>query len=215
MDGYRFEVVEIFDSLEGEGSWMGRHSAFVRLYGCNLRCTWCDSTHAYEKRFSGESLTADAIVDRVRDRAVSSVTITGGEPFLCEALPALVAALTQAALEVKIETNGTLWQPELAHHITPQLFIACSPKPPEYRVDERLMAHVSELRFVADGQLKSEAIWQEPFIEAYKRGVPVVLQLQSGAPESLSRAQELQRELFEHGMSVRVLPQMHKLLQIP
>jgi organic radical activating enzyme len=214
VDDYRYEVVEIFDSLEGEGSWMGRHSAFVRLHGCNLRCAWCDSTYAHEEVFKGEHLTAGEIVERVRALEVGFVTLTGGEPFLCEQLPQLADALIQAGLSVKIETNGTRYQAAMAALKPKSLFIACSPKPPEYAVHPRLIEQVRELRFVVDSELRVMDLLRPPFYEAYRRGVPFVLQLQAGEAGSLARAKILQKKLFLLGYEARILPQMHKLLGI-
>lgn len=194
---------------------MGRRSLFVRLHGCNLRCEWCDSTHAYEERFGGELLCAAEIVDRARLAEVGFVTITGGEPFMCEGLPFLAGALIAAGFEVKIETNGTRWIEGMGALAMERIFIACSPKPPEYRVDPRLAPHIRELRFVVDRELAVMDLLRDPFGEIYKRGVPFILQLLSGEPGSLERARIIQHKLFLLGYEARILPQMHKLLLIP
>lgn len=209
-----YPVVEIFASLEGEGGWMGRQSAFIRLFGCNLRCDWCDTTHAYEPAGQCEEMSLETIVQRVRELEVGFVTLTGGEPFVQERLPALCAALGEAGLRIKIETNGTLWQPGMDSLPAGSVFIACSPKPDEYNVHPRIAESLNELKFVVDERLRVMDLLRDPFYEAYKRGVPFILQLQSNDPGSLERALIIQKKLFLLGYEARVLPQMHKLLFI-
>lgn len=110
------KVCEIFKSIEGEGIRMGQAAVFVRLHGCNLRCSYCDSMYAVEgpdfKLMSvGEVLTA---VEAYRNESgVKCVTLTGGEPLIHENVGELLTAFCEAGFEVNIETNGTVpckWQ---------------------------------------------------------------------------------------------------------
>ncbi|SHM47018.1 radical SAM protein [Fibrobacter sp. UWB7] len=110
------KVCEIFKSIEGEGIRMGQSAVFVRLHGCNLRCSYCDSMYAVEgpdfKLMSvGEVLAA---VEAYRNESgVKCVTLTGGEPLIHENVGELLTAFCEAGFEVNIETNGTVpckWQ---------------------------------------------------------------------------------------------------------
>ena len=110
------KVCEIFKSIEGEGIRMGQAAVFVRLHGCNLRCSYCDSMYAVEgpdfKQMSvGEVLAA---VEMYRNESgVKCVTLTGGEPLIHESVGELLTAFSDAGFEVNIETNGTVpckWQ---------------------------------------------------------------------------------------------------------
>lgn len=193
---------------------MGRQSAFIRLFGCNLRCGWCDTTHAYAPGSVCEEMALETILDRVRELEVGFVTITGGEPFLQEHLPALCAALGEQGLRVKIETNGTLWQPGMDSLAADSVFITCSPKPDEYAVHPRIAESLNELKFVVDENLRVMDLLRDPFYEAYRRGVPFILQLEANDPGSLERALIIQKKLFLLGYEARVLPQLHKLLFI-
>ena len=114
--GVFMKVCEIFKSIEGEGIRMGQAAVFVRLHGCNLRCSYCDSMYAVEgpdfKQMSvGEVLAA---VDAYRNESgVKCVTLTGGEPLIHESVGELLTAFSDAGFEVNIETNGTVpckWQ---------------------------------------------------------------------------------------------------------
>ncbi len=99
------EVSEIFHSIQGESTYAGLPCVFVRLAGCNLDCSYCDTRYARQR---GEPLSREAITERVEAYRCRLVEITGGEPLLQEETPALVAALLDRRLEVLVETNGTL-----------------------------------------------------------------------------------------------------------
>ena len=99
------KVNEIFFSIQGESSYAGLPCAFVRLTGCNLRCSYCDTRHAYEE---GEEQTIEQVIEAVSQYPTKLVEITGGEPLLQPETPALVAALADAGHEVLIETNGSV-----------------------------------------------------------------------------------------------------------
>lgn len=103
QEGASLVVHEIFTSLQGETTEAGRPCTFVRLTGCDLRCGWCDTEHAFH---GGERRSVDAILAEVERREVSFVTVTGGEPLLQPACGALVTALVDAGHEVQVETGG-------------------------------------------------------------------------------------------------------------
>ncbi len=97
-------VNEIFLSLQGEGTRAGRPCTLVRLTGCDLRCRWCDSAYAYDE---GEPMTLSAILARVAGLGCRLVELTGGEPLLQPAAPALLRALCDVGYEVLLETSGS------------------------------------------------------------------------------------------------------------
>ena len=102
-------VTEIFQSLQGEGPYTGHRAIFIRLHGCNLKCTWCDSRYAWSPGSIFYEQTVDqimTIIDTIID--VRHVVITGGEPTIqMDALMELTAALRKEGRFVTIETNGT------------------------------------------------------------------------------------------------------------
>jgi 7-carboxy-7-deazaguanine synthase len=99
------KVNEIFKSIQGESWFAGLPCVFVRLTGCNLRCTYCDTAYAYDE---GEELSVEEVLERVAAYNCPMVEITGGEPLLQEETPKLAAALLQKARAILVETNGTL-----------------------------------------------------------------------------------------------------------
>ena len=98
-------VNEIFYSLQGESLYSGRPCVFVRLTGCNLRCTYCDTQYAYEK---GEKMEINRIMRRVSGFKCRLIEITGGEPLIQRETPLLVSRLLDNGYIVMMETNGSL-----------------------------------------------------------------------------------------------------------
>ena len=98
------KVNEIFYSLQGESSYAGRPCVFIRLTGCNLRCSYCDTRYAYEE---GTDMELDLIMDQVSSFRCPLVEITGGEPLIQAETPALIRRLLENNFKVLLETNGS------------------------------------------------------------------------------------------------------------
>ena len=103
-------ITEIFKSIQGEGTRAGLPCIFVRLTGCNLRCTWCDTAYAF---YDGTKVSLDQVIEKVCElaggeagRRVSLVEITGGEPLLQPETPELAARLLAEGYTTMIETSG-------------------------------------------------------------------------------------------------------------
>lgn len=104
-----YKVVEIFSSINGEGVRAGQLAVFVRMQGCNLNCTYCDTKWANEEDCRFHWTSTEEILDVVRLMRVNNVTITGGEPLLQENIMELLQALSEEPeLRVEIETNGSV-----------------------------------------------------------------------------------------------------------
>ncbi|REH36773.1 7-carboxy-7-deazaguanine synthase [Paraperlucidibaca baekdonensis] len=98
-------LTEIFYSLQGEARTVGRPTVFVRLTGCPLRCSWCDSAYA----FQGGTLWSEAdVLAHVASFTPQYVTVTGGEPLAQPECLSLLTALCDAGYEVSLETSGAL-----------------------------------------------------------------------------------------------------------
>lgn len=105
-----FKVVEIFDSIDGEGIRAGMPVSFIRLAGCNLRCSYCDTLYALfgeKEPCEYTEMSTEEIVSRM-NTLYKRATLTGGEPLINENASELVNALTAAGFEVNIETNGAV-----------------------------------------------------------------------------------------------------------
>jgi 7-carboxy-7-deazaguanine synthase len=99
-------IHEIFRSIEGETCWSGFPSVFVRLAGCNLHCSSCDTP---DSRKNGKEMDMDTIIHQVRELGpVHHITVTGGEPLHQEDTPILMRKLLYEKYHVQLETNGSL-----------------------------------------------------------------------------------------------------------
>ncbi|MBX2798206.1 MAG: radical SAM protein [Myxococcales bacterium] len=101
----RLRITEIYASLQGESTHVGKPCVFVRLTGCNLRCTWCDSAFTFQ---GGTPRSVDDVVQQAHALGIHTVEVTGGEPLLQPAAIPLMARLLELGHEVLLETSGSL-----------------------------------------------------------------------------------------------------------
>ncbi|OPY69935.1 MAG: 7-carboxy-7-deazaguanine synthase [Syntrophorhabdus sp. PtaU1.Bin002] len=99
------KVNEVFHSIQGESTFAGLPCTFIRLTGCNLRCSYCDTAYAYEE---GKEWSIPDLIDCAKHYQSPLVEVTGGEPLLQAGTPELVRALLDEDREVLVETNGSL-----------------------------------------------------------------------------------------------------------
>jgi len=97
-------VNEIFYSIQGESTFAGFPCVFIRMTGCNLRCTYCDTTYAYEE---GDDIPLHSILTTVKKFACNLIEVTGGEPLIQDETPYLISALIKNGYTVLLETNGS------------------------------------------------------------------------------------------------------------
>lgn len=102
------KVVEIFKSIDGEGIRAGLPVTFIRLGGCNLHCSYCDTKYAWEQGYKYTNMTPIEIVDKVQEIGCKRITLTGGEPLIHDNIIILVRMLVDSGFEVNIETNGSV-----------------------------------------------------------------------------------------------------------
>jgi len=122
------QITEIFKSIQGEGTRAGLPCIFVRLTGCNLRCTWCDTAYAFH---GGTKQTIDDVLARVDALAgdgagrISLVEITGGEPLLQPETPALAEKLLARGYTVMVETSGERFVGGLSREVIKIVDVKC------------------------------------------------------------------------------------------
>lgn len=103
--GEFLRVTEIFHSIQGESTWAGLPCTFVRLTGCPLRCSWCDTEYAFH---GGEKLSLDEIIARVDAAGSRVVEVTGGEPLIHPGAFVLIRRLLDRDYTVLVETSGSI-----------------------------------------------------------------------------------------------------------
>lgn len=104
-DKSKLLVHEIYASIQGESSFMGLPCVFVRTTGCHLRCSYCDTAHAF---FKGSEKSLDQVMVEVKNFGIPLVEITGGEPLLQPASFTLMDRLVEEGFSVMIETSGAV-----------------------------------------------------------------------------------------------------------
>ena len=115
-------VNEIFKSIQGESSFTGLPCIFIRLTGCNLRCTWCDTEYAF---YEGKPKSVQDIMNAIEPLGVSLVEITGGEPLLQDEVYDLMNALLEKKFQVLVETGGGVSVEKVPEQVIKILDVKC------------------------------------------------------------------------------------------
>lgn len=191
------KVIEVFDSIQGEGSFVGCAATFIRLAGCNLACPWCDTKESWNMN-DGEDWD---IMELALACSNDLVIITGGEPCIHSELIDLIEAIkTHGDHFVCIETNGTLPTP---YNVD---WVVASPKPDKYKLHP--MCNAKELKYVVDAEFDEDVITEE-LRELYEHRIwlqPEGSDMQSNWGTCVEMAMADER--------LRVGMQLHKLMKV-
>jgi 7-carboxy-7-deazaguanine synthase len=205
------QINEIFHSIQGESTRVGQPCVFVRLTGCPLRCTWCDTEYAFH---AGERMALETILDRVRSYGCPLVEVTGGEPLHQPEALVLLMKLCDAGHQVMIETSGAF---DISA-IDPRASIIMDVKCPGSGMTDRMkwanMDHLSqkdEVKFVLKDQADYE--WARDIVKQYSLGDRCSV-LFSPVFGSLD-LQPLAKWILSDRLPVRFQVQLHKLIWDP
>lgn len=192
-----YPIVEIFQSIQGEGFYMGTPANFIRFAGCNLNCPWCDTDWRTAKK---GIQTVEQIVSQL-DKELPLTVITGGEPLLQDLKPLVKAIQQNCDCIIAFETNGT--QPTTVLDEFDGIWITCSPKPQtDWRIHN--LCSYNELKYVIDDKITIDKI----------RNDCAFIWLQ---PEG-STMQESWKKCYNFAMQrpgeLRVGVQLHKLAEV-
>lgn len=221
-------VVEVFHSIQGEGVRAGEPSTFIRLAGCNLRCSWCDTTYSWsaEGIRDAERVQLEELAARAQERAV---VLTGGEPMLHHRrLPELVQALRAHGVDhVTVETNATIFDEALVDAVD---LWSLSPKLPgsgEVADPATIRAFVDgapgrvQLKFVVVEPGDLPALWQLVEAVGGAPGVPILVQPDGTRGDYDVALRELCDLVLGDGAldgegrlrraRIRVMPQVHRV----
>jgi 7-carboxy-7-deazaguanine synthase len=161
------KLSEIFLSIQGESTWAGLPCIFVRLAGCNLRCSYCDSSYSYQ---SSKELSVSDIIEEIGGFApVSLVEITGGEPLLQDEVYPLFSALLQKGYTLLLETNGSILMKDVPKEVHKIMDIKCPGSGMEGNFDPGniscLTPGYDEIKFVLSH--REDYLWAHRQIEKY------------------------------------------------
>ncbi len=202
------KVSEIFYSICGESTFAGCPCVFVRLVGCNLRCSYCDTSYAWD---GGEELSIGQIMSQVPKVGCRLVEITGGEPLLQEETFELSEKLLAEGYQVLIETNGSLPIHLLDERIVRIVDIKC----PQSQMSDRMywdnlkvLRPQDEVKFVLSN--KRDYQWAKEVLREYSLPSKVTV-LISVAYGRLSPKKVVEWMLKDH-LEARFNPQLHKYI---
>lgn len=148
LDGV-VEVFEIFDTIQGEGPFSGTPATFVRLAGCDLQCSWCDTDYSSHRDFYSPEQLLEKINELPRRELI---VFTGGEPFRQDLTQAFLLILAFRDVDIQVETNGTIDPGFWEYFSRGELTIVCSPKTP--KISESMWEHIDDLKYVVEhGQI--------------------------------------------------------------
>lgn len=206
--GPTVRVSEIFHSLQGESTRAGLPTVFVRLTGCPLRCTWCDTAYAFA---GGEALTLTTILERVAAFDCKTVCVTGGEPLAQTGCLPLLAALCDAGYSVSLETSGALDISAVDARVSRIVDI----KPPgSGEVEKNRWENLEHLRETDELKLvlasRADYDWAKSTLAGRQLAEKCTV-LFSPVWESLPPAQ-LAEWILQDRLAVRCQLQMHKIL---
>ena len=210
-DGSRLDVVNIFPTLQGEGPFVGYPSVFVRLGGCNLACSFCDTEFEAFHAMSLEEILAE-VENKAQEaarRVRHLVVITGGEPFRQNIAP-LCERLIAGGFDVQIETNGTLWR-----ELPPEVHIICSPKISNgsyHPLRADLLARVNALKFIISADHPEYHAVSEVGQTAHR--IPVYVQPMDEYNDAKNAANRAHAAHLAQREGYRLSLQLHKILEI-
>jgi 7-carboxy-7-deazaguanine synthase len=158
-------VTEIFRSLQGESSYAGLPCTFVRLTGCALRCSWCDSAYAFS---GGTQMSQASVLAEVGRLGAPLVEITGGEPLEQEGFSALAAALCDQGYTVLVETGGHVPLDRVDSRVIKIVDVKCPGSGMESRNDLdnlKLLGPKDEVKFVVVD--REDFLWAEGLVKKH------------------------------------------------
>jgi len=206
------DVSEIFKSIQGESTWAGIPCTFVRLAGCNLRCTYCDTTYAYD---GGSRMSVRSILDRCDALGCDLVEVTGGEPLAQSECPTLVSCLIDNGYTVLVETNGTLPISSLPAEAIKIMDVKCPGSGMCGKTDESnldAIAPSDEVKFVIADRADFE--WARDKVARHDLSKRCNAVLFSPAFGTLDAA-TLASWILEDRLNVRLQVQLHKYIWPP
>lgn len=136
----KLNIIEIFSSIQGETSFAGLPTTFVRLAACNLRCSWCDTTYSFGR---GTPYEMETVVQTIENFGNPYVCITGGEPLLQKEVLPLMTLLCNKGLILTLETSGSL----CTKHVDPRVHVILDVKCPGSAMSHKnLWSNLEHLR---------------------------------------------------------------------
>lgn len=201
-------ITEIFYSIQGESETIGLPTTFIRLTGCPLRCTYCDTEYAFS---GGVSRSVDEIIARAAKYPTRFVTVTGGEPLAQKNCIVLLERLVEGGYSVSLETSGAIDISAVDQKVVKILDLKTPSSGEQHRNEYRNLDHLDkkdQIKFVIG--TREDYRWAKDTIKKFSLDVlcGVLFSPVAGRMD----ASQLADSILEDGIPVRLQIQLHKVL---
>lgn len=210
-----FSISEIFHSIQGEGLRAGERCVFIRLHGCSLRCSWCDTPYALDKRSGGTLMKGSELLEAVKQYDCKFIEFTGGEPLEQFAIHGLMKEFCDAGYTVAVETGGHI---DISF-IDPRVIRIMDVKCPDSKMSTlnhlpnlRTLTKNDEVKFVLASRGDYE--WARNIISEFDLTHVCGAVLMSCVFDALP-FKSLAEWILEDRLNVRMQLQMHKFIWDP
>ena len=202
------KINEIYLSVQGESSHTGLACVFIRLTGCNLRCSWCDTAYAFHE---GKNMSIDEILQKVENFGIHLVEITGGEPLMRDNVYTLMKRLIKKGYKVMLETGGSISLERVPKDVIKIMDLKCpgSGEKEKNNLDNlKLLTPHDEVKFVILDRKDYE--WSRDIIKKFKINETAHILL-SPVFDKLD-LKEMVKWVLEDRLPVRLQTQLHKII---
>ena len=202
------KINEIYLSVQGESTHTGLPCIFIRLTGCNLRCSWCDTAYAFHE---GKNMSIDEILQKVENFGIHLVEITGGEPLMQDNVYTLMRRLIENGYKVMLETGGSISLERVPKDVIKIMDLKCpgSGEQDKNNLDNlKLLAPHDEVKFVILD--KKDYEWSRDIIKRYKINETAHI-LISPVFDKLE-LKEIVKWILKDRLPVRLQTQLHKII---
>lgn len=205
------KINEIFYSIQGETTYVGNPTVFVRTTACNLRCTYCDTKYSY---YEGENQSLEQILGEIASHKAQYVCITGGEPLLQKPVHTLMTALCDQSYKVSLETSGS----KSIESVDPRVKVILDVKTPDSGAANsfllenlRFVSESTEFKFVICSEQDFE--WSEEFCRQHDLFEKFVVLYSPSFGQVTERW--LAEKILQKNSSARLQLQLHKYIWSP
>lgn len=208
MNNGMIKINEIYLSVQGESTYTGLPCIFVRLTGCNLRCSWCDTAYAFHE---GTDMSIEEILREVEKFSVNLVEITGGEPLMQDNIYPLMEKLLERGHKVMLETGGSISLAKVPRDVIKIMDLKCpgSGEQNKNNLDNlKLLAPHDEVKFVIIDRTDYE--WSRDIIKKYK--INEIAHILFSPVFDKLELKEMVKWILEDRLPVRLQTQLHKII---
>ena len=202
----KLKINEIYYSIQGESSYMGKPCIFIRLTYCNLRCTYCDSEYTFHE---GNDMSIDDIIDKIKKYSCKLVEVTGGEPLFQKNCINLLKKLVDLKYDVLLETSGSLSIENVPKEVVNIIDFKCpssNMKKKNYWENIQFIKPEDEIKFVIGN--KEDYDWAKEKINKYNL-IDTCTVLMSHIYKKIE-PKTITKWILEDSLDVRFQIQLHK-----